>query len=324
MNPATPSKSPYYLGLESGGTKLVGTIANPQGHVLLTRSLARPHHDRAPATLANLVRLGRDLIREANVPIRAIGFGFGGLVDRARSHAYLNIHEEGWSDVDAVQVLSREFSLPAFVENDCKVAALAETHLGAGTLSGVTFYVTVGSGIGGGIVHDGRILPCGPRGEAEVGHLVMDPEGPPCPCGNRGCLEALCSGWGIGHRARFHAPRFRTQSPLANRIDSIPFADISRQVFAAYTTDPLAAECVTEFALTMGRAMSMVANLLAPRIIVLGGGVLRSHWILPLIEQYARPHIAPYLAADIQLVRSALGETAVSLGAVLLAHQNLT
>src|SRR5690606_10340857 len=87
-----------------------------------------------------------------------------------------------------------ELGVPAAIENDCKLAALAEAVLGAGRGADTVFYVTIGTGIGGGLVHRGELVALSPLGEAEIGHVIVDPDGPECACGNRGCLEALCAG----------------------------------------------------------------------------------------------------------------------------------
>jgi predicted NBD/HSP70 family sugar kinase len=319
----TLSKFPKILGLESGGTKLVATVGDATGLIDASRTIPRPAHYRAADTLLRLSELGAGLIDDflgAN-RIAAVGFGFGGAVDRTRNRPILSLHESGWNEIDATLFLEQRFHVPVYCENDCKVAALAEAVWGNGSKEGVSVYVTVGSGIGAGLVKDGRILKCGPVGEAEFGHLLADPEGPVCPCGNRGCLEAMCSGWGIAGRARHYAAQLLQPSPLAKSLDALDERHIAYQVFSAYPHDPLAVFCVNEFCLLMGRACAALANLLAPRAIVFGGGVMQSEWLVPRIAAVAQTHIAPYLKPLPRFALAAAGERSVSLGAILHAAQ---
>jgi glucokinase len=320
----TAERADLCLGLESGGTKLVVSLGSRDGTITRSQSIPRPPSHRAPDTLRDLVKIGREFLAEADAPVVGVGYGFGGTVNRETGTPVLNLHEEGWADIDAKALLTGAFDLPVFCENDCKVAALAEAHIGSGSREGTSIYITVGSGIGGGIVYEGRVLETSIWGEAEIGHIVMDPGGPRCSCGNRGCLEALCSGWGMGKRALGHAadPRF-AGSELASRIAALPLHEISRAVFAAYPADPLAEVCVDEFCATLGQACSFLCNLLTPRAIVLGGGVMSNTWLIPKIEAAARIHTAPYLQQPTRFAAAALGERTVSSGAILFAYQQL-
>ena len=115
-----------------------------------------------------------------------------------RRHRYQQV---GWERLPIATTLEKEFDLPVSMENDCNLAALAEAHFGAGQGHRTVFYVTLGTGVGGGIVHDGHIQAFGDIGEAEIGHIVVVPEGPPCWCGGRGCVESVCSGPGISQLA---------------------------------------------------------------------------------------------------------------------------
>lgn len=320
------SEDVIYLGLESGGTKLVATVADADANVLATRVVRRNPQNRAPQTLADLVALGRQLLAEhapPGAPLAAVGFGFGGTVDRSRNEPVRNLHEEGWDAGGFNRQLGEQFRAPVFCENDCKAAALAEAHRGAGSPVGVSFYCTVGSGVGGGVVHDGRILSCSPFGEAEFGHLIVEEDGPQCACGNRGCLESLCSGWGLATMASRLAPQFEADSDLAAGLKDLPRADVARRVFAAYPGDPLARACVERFCELMGRACATVMTLLTPRAIVFGGGVMHNEWLPAAIQERTRGRVPPYLRQACRFERAKLGELAVSLGAILHARSRV-
>jgi glucokinase len=148
----------------------------------------RQSSDRAPHSFDRLIAAARELRgrHEAQGRVfRAVGFGYDGQVNLSQQRVLRCPHEEGWEDLDVRDVLQREFALPCVIENDCKLAALAEAHLGAGRGHRTVFYVTIGTGIGGGIVRDGQIVDFGESGEAEIGHIIVDAGGGLlCPCGS--------------------------------------------------------------------------------------------------------------------------------------------
>ena len=318
-------QEPVFLGLESGGTKLVVSLGTGDGSIFACRNIPRPPTHRAGDTLRDLISIGREMIAEAPGPVEAVGYGFGGIVNRETGKPVLNLHEEGWPDIDAKTMLEEAFGLSVFCENDCKVAALAEAHLGHGSPEGISIYITVGSGIGGGIVHNGRVLATSIWGEAEIGHVVVEPDGPLCGCGNRGCLEAICSGWGIADRALQKAEDSpHAHGTFASRLRLLPRAAVAHEVFTAYPDEPLAVACVQDFCTMLGRACSFLCNVLTPQVIVFGGGVMQNHWLLPKIEAAARTHTAPYLRQPTRFAPAALGERVVSAGAILFARQQFT
>src|SRR5256712_8911249 len=179
------------LAFESGGTKLVAALADDSGRLLQgSRSLRRPSQTAAE-TLQELCQLADSLLSSAPTSPRAVGYGFGGPVSRATKRPLISYSESGWNHVDPVGHFYRHFGVPAFIENDCNSAALGEALFGVGRGSSTVFYVTVGTGCGGGLVHEGKIVALADNGEAEFGHMVLDPEGPACACGSFGCLEAF-------------------------------------------------------------------------------------------------------------------------------------
>jgi glucokinase len=314
-----------FLGLECGGTKSVATLADADGNVVLSKRGRRNPSARADETVAGLISLGFAVLAEAKQDretLSAVGFGFGGTVNRNQNRPVLNLHEAGWETLDATQQLQAAFGVPVFCENDCNVAALAEALLGAGSAEGVTFYITVGSGIGGGIVHDGHILECSPFGEAEIGHIVIEENGPLCGCGNRGCLESICSGWGLAAMAERLSTQFTGTSAFAGRLPALPKTEVARELFAAYQEgDLLAQTCVEQFCTAMGKASAIVMNLLSPRAIVFGGGVMCQQWLPQAIKERTQGQVAPYLQQPCRFETARLGEQAVSLGAILYAGQ---
>jgi glucokinase len=291
------------LAFESGGTKLVASAATSDGTLQETIREARPHANDAAATMRQLIQMGRQLAQR-HPPLEAIGFGYGGLVRRGSQSAYLCLHEAGWESIDALAILQDEFGVPVHIENDCKVAALAEATAGAGRGARSVFYATVGTGVGGGLVRDGSIVALHDGGECEIGHLPALPGGPLCGCGGAGCVEAICAGPGMLALA-------------AGRFSTTP------EIFAAWRSGNESATALVEFcAGHLARALASVSALLHPDRIVLGGGVASGNPdYVELIRTLTRPLVVSYFRDSFDLRVAQLGESVVTQGAALLAVQ---
>ena len=317
-----------YLVFETGGTKLVAGIAGPDCRIVETKILYRDSQDRAPKSFQRLVEAGRELqasYEKSGGEIQAIGFGFGGIVRRSTRDPFLCLHEDGWEEVRVVDTLEREFGVPVAVENDCKIAALAEAHFGAGKGCRTVFYMTIGTGVGGGIVRDGRIQAMSDIGEAEIGHIVVLPDGPPCWCGGRGCIEAVCSGPGIsqlaGYLAGQSAALWKT-SALSGKYPQAQRAG-SKEIFEAWQSRDRFASAVVETAAGhLATAVAAAANLLAPDIFIVGGGVAAGNQsFLDLVARNARQRVVVYFRESFRMVPSVLREQVVTQGAAILASQ---
>ena len=321
---APDGSSPLALGFETGGKKIAAVVCDSAGSVVSRAETTRPSGNRAPGTLELLLQVGKEAVERAGATAEKLigaGWGFGGMVDRHENQPYCNPHEPGWEGFPARQRIEDTFGVPLKVENDCNAAALAEYFLGAGERSGSIVYLTVGSGIGGGTVQNGRLLEGGRFGEMEIGHLVVEPDGLRCPCGNRGCLEASCSGDGLGRLALANRERLLETSPLARRLEGQPPEKIAPLLFEAFPEDPLAAFCIRAFIDRMGLACSAIINLFNPETLVMGGGVLKHAWLLPEIQKAMADRVAPQLQAPCRIKPSALGESVVPVGAALLGFQ---
>ncbi len=316
-----------YLGFETGGTKLVAALAGSDGRVIKTAAIRRSAGDRAPESLERIVAAAQELLAQEpslRDNLRAVGFGFGGTVRRSTNSPHLCLHEEGWDEVHVASALERRFGVPVFVENDCKLAALAEAHFGAGLGARSLFYVTLGTGVGGGFVLDGRILQLGDLGEAEIGHVVVDPDGPDCCCGSKGCVEALCSGPGLSKLCHVLAER---SGDLWRSSVLFPDADpagiSSNRIIEAWEAgDRFAGSVVQYSAESLSRALGAMVNLLVPERVVIGGGLGNSTpRLLDLIRAETARHVVPYFRLSYTIEGSQLRDSVVSQGAAILARQ---
>jgi len=316
-----------YLAFETGGTKLVAGVAGEDGALIETRIIAREHTDNAPRSLSRLIEVGKALREEheaKGATFRGIGFGYGGQVSRSAQRVLACPHEAGWEDIDIHAEMQNAFALPSAIENDCKLAGLAEARMGAGVGYRTVFYITIGTGIGGGIIRDGHVLNFGDTGEAEIGHVVVMPhEGFQCPCGNKGCLETIAAGPGMAlfakKLAKDHAGQWKVNDIAQRAIHDRQFT--ARDLMAAYEQHDLFASVTMRVIATfIGQALASMIQIINPDVIVFGGGAgSSSERYVKLIEEVTPAFVMPNLRGHCKFVRTALRENVVTQGAALLA-----
>jgi len=303
---------PRRLALEIGGTKLQAAVGGADGRIARSRRCAVPPGSDAQAIRAKLVELVRQVTDGRN--LERVGIGFGGPVDAESGASLRSFHVDGWDGFPLREWAEEQFSLPCVVENDTNCGALAEARLGAGAGARVVFYTNVGSGIGGGIVIDGRLYNQ-PRGAGEIGHTKLwDQDGREYVI-----VETLCSGWSIGRGARRLAGEGRLPRVLAlagGKAEAITAEHVGR---AAAEGDQPAQALVTTAAEDFAVALCNVIALLNPDRIVVGGGVsmMGPVFLQPLREAVARSAFEPYRGRW-EIVPAGLGESVVLVGALLL------
>lgn len=318
------------LALDYGGTKLSAALAR-RGDVAGTemrtfvdsRRLQKPAGADGDYDREAMLSLAGELLRGRRPA--AIGVSFGGPVIFETGMVRLSHHVEGWHMTPLAELLERALGAPCVVDNDANVAAVGEHRLGAGRGVHSLLYVTVSTGVGGGwILNDAPWR--GHEGMAgEFGHITVDPHGPPCLCGGRGCVERLASGPYIAAWAREQL-RLRPEAgeTLLRIVGGKAEAVDARHVAeAAAAGDPIAREALDASASAIGIALGSTANLLNPRRFVLGGGVTKSgeaYW--GTLRKVAREHAMPEVSFDI--VPAALGDDAPLWGAVVMAEQRLS
>lgn len=314
-----------FLGIEIGGTKLQLGVGPGDGTMAgLWRGVVDVDSGAA-GIRRQIMQAVPELLLQARIEqgqIRSVGIGFGGPVDDARRTVIKSHQIEGWDDFPLADWIGEMLGLPAILGNDADVAGLAEALFGAGQGLSPVFYITIGSGIGGGLIIDGEIYRgCG-RGAAEIGHLIVKhlsghslTEGP---------LESFASGWGIEQSAAGALKQGHgTHSVLArNPARSITARDVAA---AAEQGDEFAKRILQAAWSDLADAISQVIALLCPRRIVIGGGVsLMGEKLLfdPLRKLVAQRAFAPF-ADCYEILPAALGELVVVHGALALARRGL-
>lgn len=303
------------LGIDLGGTKMAAAVLDADDRIVDRRTVPRP------ATLAGMLaspaELARDLVRPEVV---AVGIGAAGLIDDGGMVWGPNVVGE---NVAYRQIFEDALGLPAFVDNDATVAALAEARIGAAVGYAIVLMVTLGTGIGGGWMIDGR--PYRGRGFAgEIGHMIVDVGGPVCTCGLRGCWETFCSGRRLDEMARdlvVSEPGGMTALLAAGETPS------GRHLTeAAGAGDADAIARLEEIAEWMGLGLANLIAAFDPEVVVVGGGVSRAgDLLLEPARRATRAHLEGAAhRPETPIVRAALGEDAGVIGAAIFARESMT
>ena len=296
------------IGIEIGGTKLQIVAGDATGRI--TRRW-RASVDPSAGSAGIRKQLEQLLPEIRNENPSAIGVGFGGPVDRRAGRIARSHQVGGWEDFPLSDWLAERSALPVVVENDSNTAALAEATCGAGRGLSPVFYFNLGSGVGGGLVIDGKIYHGLPPGEAEFGHLRLDRNG--------ATVESRCSGWAIDRRIR-QACAANPGTLLARLIGPTPGGEAKHLAAALAQGDPTAHSILNDLADDLGFALSHAVHLLHPAAIVMGGGLaLLGEPLREAVERATRGYVMHAFAPGPPLRLAALGEAAVPTGALLLA-----
>lgn len=312
----------YVVGVDLGQTHLNVGLCDLEGDVLDSVSEGVELLREAPETiLARVVRAARELsARKSLDPLSLSGIGFGvpGPVDYAHGVPVSPPVMPGWDRFPLASVLAREFTCPVFVDNDVNILALAERDKGAASEERDFLYVKVGSGIGAGIVVNGRIYR-GDKGAAgDIGHISIDGDDTLCHCGNRGCLEAIAGGRALALRgdeaARSGASRF-----LAERLSEGAAATPELVARGAAMGDEECLRLIISSGKCIGDVLAKLVNFFNPSLIVVGGGLanLGERYIASIRESIYR-RSTPLATADLVIKRSSLGERSGVIGAAIL------
>jgi glucokinase len=298
------------LGLDIGGTKIAAGVVDADGAVRGFVS-APTEAQRGPEDgIARLFDLGRRAVDEAGVAwdeIAAVGIGCGGPLDSKNGILIAPLHLTGWTDIPLAQLASETLGRPAVLDNDAVAACAGEHRYGAGRGTSDMVYLTISTGVGGGVVIDGQLHRARSGNGGELGHVTVDWHGRRCRgCGRRGCLEAYSSGTSIAERA--HEAGMHGASA----------ADVAQ---AALAGNAIAAKLWDETCEALACGIVSIANLFEPEVVVLGGGVMRTgeQLLSPVRELVAEQVIG----GPVRVVAAENGDAVGVVGAAAVAFERL-
>jgi glucokinase len=314
--------TPYIVGVDIGGTKVACVLADVEGNILARQWQPTRVHEGWQAVVQQLFQMTEQVMEGVSrEQVRGIGISCGGPLDSQRGIVYSPPNLPGWDAVPIKQLFEERFGLPTRLENDANATALAEHRFGAGRGTRNMVFMTWGTGIGGGLILDGRLYRGTNDLAGEIGHTTVLLDGPPCGCGKRGCLEAIASGPSIARRARELAAE--SQESLVWQRISPEEVTAQHVVEAALEGDTFARFVLAEAGTYMGIGIANVAQVLNPERVVLGTiAVKAGDLVLEPLRRALSVHAWGRVREVLQVVPAQLGDRAQDLAAVCLWLQD--
>ena len=323
------NKDKLFVGVDVGGTKVLAALVAADGRVLERERISTPREKNPALVVEAILDTVRDVISAGGVKtssVAGVGMAIPGVVDppagRIVTTANMNL-----GGMEIVPLAAKKLGLPVFLGNDVNLGTLGEKWLGTAMDAQSVVGIFMGTGIGGGVIIDGRLVTGARQSAGEVGHMIMQIGGPKCGCGARGCFEAI-AGRGTIDRDIRAAIKGGRKSIIEGWADlGKPNEPIRSGMLkkALAKGDPVVMEVVTRAAEVIGWACISIRHLLDPEVILLGGGVIEAcgGFILPIVERIVQADPLTGACPGGRVLESSLGDDAVVLGAVALAQQQL-
>jgi glucokinase len=321
--PDSTDKSSHLVGVDLGGTKILAGVFDTSFNCLARIKISTKPERGPDGVIERIARCVRDAVDESDLSmkqIRGAGVGAPGAVNTEEGRVIFAPNLD-WKDVPLKKELEKHLDLPVFIENDCKQNTLGVYDAEFKSKPRYLIGVFLGTGIGAGVIIDGKPYTGFNGSAGEVGHMVLDVDGPECSCGNRGCFEALAS-----RRAIFRTIQSAVKKGqdtvlvemLGKDLDDLRSGDLRKAIRQG---DKFVEKVIEQAAEYTGIAVGNLINLFNPQVIVLGGGIIEQleHEMLPIIEKVAKAHALPGTAKGIDIVATRLGDDAGITGGAVLA-----
>lgn len=302
----------FYIGMDLGGTTFKALAVTPDGSILGRVQEDTQAAQGPRAVVQRMVAAIRQLqgqVAPATRHLAAVGFGIPGILDLPAGIVRRSPNLPGWEDFDLKTALSQLLEVPIAIENDANAAVLGEAWLGAGRGTGHFLMLTLGTGVGGGAIIAGSILHGAHGYGGEIGHTVVDPDGPLCQCGSHGCLEQFASGTAIARMAEPHYGKVTAQ-------------DVA---LAARRGETQALEVFGQVGRYLGIACASLANLFDPECIAIGGGAARAFDLfIETMRATMCQRTFPEVYNSVRIVPAECGNDAGGFGAAYQAMQRVS
>ena len=315
LNNVMPGK--LIVGVDVGGSKINSILADPKGNIK-AKDLRDTRAKRGPdAVIERIVESIRQ-VASGNT-VEGIGVGAAGACDAVNGVITSSPNLPEWENIPLRDIIQREFDCPVYLQNDATLAALGEHRFGGGKGVDHLVYVSVGTGIGGGIIINGQLY-CGASGSAgEFGHMTIDINGPSCPCGNTGCWETLASGTALAQEAVKRIKGGQKTNILKFADGKMEMVSARRVHLAAQKGDRLANDLISQIGYYLGVGLVNLVNIFNPQLILIGGGLSRMGKLLTgPATSVVREHAFELPAEAVRIEIAHLGVDAEALGAIAL------
>jgi glucokinase len=315
----------YFIGIDVGGTKISAALVTNTGEILSRSKHPTPHDAPGKEILKVIVRTVHDVYYDhSSKKLAGIGIGIPGIAD-PKTHAVIVTPNIKLAGFPLKSALAKKFRTKVFIDNDVNCGLLGEQWLGAAQKAKHVIGLFPGTGVGGAILIDGRLVTGAQGAAAEIGHMTIDLNGPMCSCGNQGCLEALASRWAIQRdiQAAIKSGKKSLITELTKNYLSVIKSKALKE--ALRMKDPVVTEVMTRVANILGRGCLSINHIFNPEMIVLGGGVIEAcgEFLIPRIKQVVASDPFFKKFKSCQIVEAKLKDDAVILGAVALARHHV-
>lgn len=309
-----------FIGLDLGGTNLKYALGTASGDILVKLNKPSLAKQSQGAIFENMFTAVEELLREAKdrgEKVKAIGIGSPGNIDYENGQLIGDAPNiASWTNAPIKTTFQKQFNLPTWVDNDANLMALAEARKGAGKNFNTILCITLGTGIGGGIIINNEIYRGSHSSAAEIGHIIIEFGGLPCNCGNCGCLEAYAAAPAMVDRYR----RKLKRTGVVFNIDNLNPELIFQK---AEMNEDLAKETIMEICDYLGAGIASIVHIVDPQIVIVGGGIAEAgKEFISRIEQVVKQNALKSITDKIKVVKANLNKEAGVIGAILLASDN--
>ncbi len=319
----TNQNKEYYVGVDLGGTKILSGVFNDKYECIGSTKISTKSYRGVDAVIKRIAKCIIEVIDECDLnidSISAIGIGAPGVVDPEKGTVIFAPNLQ-WKDVHLKQELEKIMNVPIVVNNDVNICTLGvyETEFKKKPSSLIGIFI--GTGIGGGIIIDGKLYSGFNKTAGEIGHMVIDINGPKCGCGNNGCFEALASRSAIFRdikQALKNGEKTILSEILGDELEDLKSGDLRKAIKRG---DDLVWRIVKDASVYIGIAVANLINIMSPEVVVRGGGVIEAleDKIMPLIIETINKYAFPHTTDNVKIVASKLGDDAGIVGAAILA-----
>ena len=324
---AETSPKQVYVGVDLGGTKILAGVFTPQLKLIASAKSSTKAERGPKAVIERIARVIRDAIDEADLDlkqVKAVGIGAPGSIDSEEGRVIFSPNMTGWENIALKKELEKHLEVPTYVENDCNVCTLGVHVAELGGKPRHLVGIFLGTGIGGGLILDGRLYGGFNRTAGEIGHMVLEVGGPKCGCGNKGCFEALASRSAIFRRLQNSVKdgeKTVLTDMLGDGLEDLRSGDLRK---ALKKGDKLVEKVIEDAAEYTGIAVGNVINLINPEYVVLGGGVIDAleDEMMAIIVETAKDYAMQGTTKGVEIVASRLGDHAGITGAAVLARES--